>query len=120
MNRIMNMIVVCSLIGLTGTGCSSLGRSDQEAMGQGIVQGTLGAYPETHTATTPEGAISVSGQVLELEGGAYVIEQNDGSQQRLAHDQNTKIDRPAHVGDYIRVWLDERGRAVLIRNIDHE
>ncbi|HEY5626346.1 MAG TPA: hypothetical protein VIR79_00230, partial [Nitrospira sp.] len=86
MSRTINMIVVCSLMGLAGTGCSAVERSDQEAMGQGIVQGTLGAYPETHTATTPEGAISMAGRVLELEGGAYVIEQNDGSQKRLSHD----------------------------------
>jgi len=120
MNRFLKLVAACCLISATGVGCNNSGGSDQEAMGEGIVRGTLGAYPDIQTAMTPAGAMSVAGQVLELEGGAYVIEQNDGSQQRLSHDENTKIDRPAHVGDYIRVWLDERGRALLIRNIDHE
>jgi len=35
-------------------------------------------------------------------------------------DQNTSIDRPAHVGDWIKAFLDEGGRAIFIRNIDEE
>lgn len=120
MNRILKWVIACCLIGVTGAGCNKSGGSDQEAMGQGIVQGTLGTYPELQARSTPAGTTAVTGQVLELEGGAYVIGQNDGSQQRLSHDENTRIDRPAHVGDNIQAWIDERGRAVLIRNADHE
>jgi hypothetical protein len=39
---------------------------------------------------------------------------------RVAHDENTRIDRPAHVGDRIEVFADDKGRAVLIRNIDQD
>jgi hypothetical protein len=38
----------------------------------------------------------------------------------VAHDENTRIDRPAHVGDWVEVFVDGKGRAVLIRNIDHD
>jgi hypothetical protein len=36
----------------------------------------------------------------------------------VPHDENTRIDRPAHVGDRIQSWLDRHGRAVLIRSLD--
>jgi hypothetical protein len=103
--------------------CASFNGSDQETMGHGIVRGTLGAQPgeEPRSALVshPDGRI-VSGQVTALEGGAYVIQQGEGSEVRLALDENTRIDRPAHVGDKIRVFLDDRGRAVVIRNVDKD
>jgi hypothetical protein len=89
-------------------------------MGEGIVRGTLGAHPDWQAGLAPAGSTVVAGQVLDLEGGAYVIQQHDGIQQRLSHDENTRIDRPAHVGDNIQAWIDDRGRALVIRNIDHE
>jgi hypothetical protein len=120
MNRTMKLGVVFCLVGATGAGCSSVGPSDQELMGEGIVRGTLGTHPEWQARLVPAGATAVAGQVLELEGGAYVIQQGDGGQQRLPLDENTRIDRPAHVGDRIQAWLDDRGRALLIRNIDYD
>ena len=120
MNRSSAVIVACGLFGMMGVGCIDSGRSDQEAMGIGIVQGTLGANSDWQARPAQVGATAVAGQVLALEGGAYVIEQHDGSQQRLSHDENTRIDRPAHVGDNIQAWVDKHGRAVLIRNIDHD
>lgn len=120
MNRFLNMVVLCGLILMTGAGCSGFGRSDQEVMGEGIVRGTLGTHPDWQAGLAPAGASTVAGQVLELEGGAYVIQQHDGTQRRLSHDQDTRIDRPAHVGDTIQAWVDDRGRTLLIRNIDHD
>ena len=120
MNRGIAMMVAGCIVAATGWGCSTFGRSDQEVMGEGIVRGTLGAHPDGQARSAPAGTTAVAGQVLELEGGAYVIEREGGVEQRLAHDENTKIDRPAHVGDNIQAWLDDRGRAVVIRNIDHE
>jgi hypothetical protein len=61
----------------------------------------------------------MQGSVLLLEGGAYVLRLPDGSERRVALDENTRIDRPAHVGDRVEAFLDDSGRAVLIRNIDH-
>ncbi|HLZ33773.1 MAG TPA: hypothetical protein VKP13_07140 [Nitrospira sp.] len=120
MNRVLKMVATGILILATGAGCSAFGRSDQEVMGEGIVRGTLGAHPDWQARLEPTGATTVAGQVVELEGGAYVIQQPDGIQQRLSHDENTRIDRPAHVGDNIQAWVDDRGRTLLIRNIDHE
>ncbi len=120
MHHALKLIVAGCAIGIIGAGCSMVGRSDQEVMGEGIVRGTLGAHPDGQARLAPAETTEVDGQVLELEGGAYVIQQRDGAQQRLSHDENTRIDRPAHIGDRIQIWVDERGRAVLIRNIDHE
>jgi len=118
--RITKPVVMLILAGFAGTGCAYSGRSDQEVMGEGIVRGTLGAHADWQARLLPTEEKSVTGQVLELEGGAYVIRQNDGSHRRLSHDENTRIDRPAHVGDRIQAWVDERGRTVMIRNIDYE
>lgn len=41
-----------------------------------------------------------------------------GQDIRIPHDENTKIDRPAHVGDHIQSWLNHRDRAVVIRNLN--
>lgn len=100
------------------TGCPSQGNKE-EALGHGIVQGTLGAYTEGgRPIVPPGGADSVSGSVLALEGGAYLLRRVDGAEHRIPLDENTRIDRPAHVGDKIEAFLDRQGRAVFIRNID--
>jgi hypothetical protein len=66
----------------------------------------------------PPDASFLLGQVTAIEGGAYVLRDVRGIESRVAHDENTRIDRPAHVGDRIEVFIDDRGRAILIRNID--
>jgi hypothetical protein len=68
----------------------------------------------------PAHTVSVRGQVTAVEGGAYVLQEVSGAEHRVAHDENTRIDRPAHVGDRIEAFVDGRGRAVLIRNIDQD
>lgn len=119
----MTRTVAVGLSTLALTGCVALNASDQETMGQGIVRGTLGAQAdgELRAALVPhrDGHL-LSGQVTALEGGAYVIQLNEGSEVRLALDENTRIDRPAHVGDKIKALLDDRGRAVVIRNADKD
>ena len=112
-----------SMVGasLLGTGCNTLEPSRQEDLGQGIVRGTLGAQPVGNVRlSTPPDAISLLGQVTAIEGGAYVLQEITGIERRVAHDENTRIDRPAHVGDRIEVVVDDRGRAILIRNIDRD
>lgn len=47
-----------------------------------------------------------------------VIRDVQGKEIRVPHDENTRIDRPAHVGDCIQSWLDHHGHAVLIRSLD--
>jgi hypothetical protein len=68
----------------------------------------------------PGSLFSFKGQVTAIEGGAYVLEEMSGAEHRVAHDENTRIDRPAHVGDRIEFFVDDKGRAVLIRNIDRD
>jgi hypothetical protein len=87
---------------LLGAGCHIAGTSEQEDLGRGIVQGTLGDQ---------------SGGDVRLAMPTNVV---SGNERRVAHDENTRIDRPAHVGDRIEAFVDDRGRAVLIRNIDHD
>ena len=106
---------------LLGAGCNTAGMSKQEDLGQGIVRGTLGAQPAGDVRQAlPTNVFSLIGQVTAVEGGAYVLQEGSGIDHRVAHDENTRIDRPAHVGDRIEAFVDVRGRAVLIRNIDQD
>jgi hypothetical protein len=68
----------------------------------------------------PNNTFPLLGQVTAVEGGAYVLQEPGGIERRVAHDENTRIDRPAHVGDWIETFLDDSGRAILIRNIDQD
>lgn len=102
------------------SGCVSTEGAHEESLGLGIVRGTQGVQPEGQIRLAqPAGTQSVQGQVLLLEGGAYVLRLPDGAERRVALDENTQSDRPAHVGDRVEAFLDDSGRAVLIRNIDH-
>ncbi|MEO6112411.1 MAG: hypothetical protein ABIQ24_11395 [Nitrospiraceae bacterium] len=106
---------------LLGAGCNIAGTSTQEDLGRGIVRGTLGAQPGSDVRfPISANAFSLKGQVMAVEGGAYVLQEVSGIERRVAHDENTRIDRPAHVGDRIEVFMDDKGRAVIIRNIDHD
>lgn len=112
---------IISVLGasLLGTGCNIAGTSTQEDLGRGIVWGTLGAQPAGEVRLAmPTTVFSIRGQVTAVEGGAYVLQESSGIEHRVAHDENTRIDRPAHVGDRIEAFVDDKGRAVLIRNID--
>ena len=116
----MYKVVLLSGLFCVLTGCASTAGTHEESLGLGIVRGTLGVQPEGQIwLAQPADTRSLQGAVLMLEGGAYVLRLPDGSERRVALDENTRIDRPAHVGDRIEAFLDDSGRAVLIRNIDH-
>lgn len=103
------------------TGCAQSvvqGQSSQEYLGMGIVSGTLGEQQRVALCAGEPSSLSVVGQVQALEGGAYLIRDAKGQDIRVPHDENTRIDRPAHIGDRIQSWLDHQGRAVLIRSLD--
>ncbi len=122
--RCRPLLRLALLIGLAAPGCTAnenFHGAVQEALGRGIVLGTLGGQQQGEgPSVLTEGTHIVTGQVIALEGGAYVIEEVTGVERRLPLDENTRIDRPAHVGDHIEAHLDEGGRATRIRNIDHE
>lgn len=103
------------------TGCAQSvmqGQLSQESLGMGIVSGTLGEQQRVALCVGEPSSLSVVGQVQAVEGGAYLVQDAQGEEIRIPHDENTRIDRPAHVGDRIQSWLDRNGRAVLIRNLD--
>lgn len=94
------------------------GHLSQESLGVGIVSGTLGEQQRVALCVGAPSSLSVVGQVQALEGAAYLVLDTQGHETRIPHDENTRIDRPAHVGDRIQSWLDRHGRAVLIRSLD--
>ena len=117
--RLLATILAVVVVGLEG--CADLGDaslSRQESLGEGIVWGARAARGELQDGTTPHIGHRVAGQVVALEGGAYVLRADSGAEVRIPHDENTTSDRPAHLGDRIEAALDKAGRAVLIRNID--
>lgn len=114
------MSMVWVLMGLVGcAGHPTSGDSEQAHLGRGIVEGTKGYQQlQEELFMMPAGTVSVQGQVIQIEGGAYVIRDERGVEVRLPLDENTRIDRPAHVGDWIEAHLDEGGRAEFIRNVN--
>jgi hypothetical protein len=110
-----------SALVVLSTGCAQTVTQEQlsqEYLGLGIVSGTLGEQKRLGLRARELPPISVIGQVQAVEGAAYLIRDTQGRELRIPHDENTRIDRPAHVGDQIRSWLDHHGRAVLIRSLD--
>ncbi|CUS35544.1 hypothetical protein [Candidatus Nitrospira nitrificans] len=119
--RVRRQAVLLSALLVLMTGCAHSivqVRSSQEDLGMGIVSGTLGEQQRVALCVGDPSSTSVVGQVQALEGGAYLIRDARGQDIRIPHDENTRIDRPAHVGDHIQSWLDRQGRAVLIRSLD--
>jgi len=49
-----------------------------------------------------------------------VLRSLDGAEYKIPLGENMRIDLPASIGDRIEAFLDKEGRAVLIRNIDHD
>jgi uncharacterized metal-binding protein len=87
----------------------------------GIVEGTKGYQQIQKENLSTQGVMrKVRGQVFQIEGAAYVVHINNQIEARLPVDENTRIDRPAHVGDWIEAQIDQAGRARTIRNIDDQ
>ncbi|MGD9850166.1 MAG: hypothetical protein AB7T38_02755 [Nitrospirales bacterium] len=112
--------VLVLFMGLMGcVGNQALVDTEQVHLGIGIVEGTKGYQQLQQESWSGNGAMrKVQGQVFQIEGAAYVVHMNDRIDVRLPVDENTRIDRPAHVGDWIEAQLDQNGRTRTIRNID--
>ena len=116
-------VMFCLPVMMLVTGCAQSvlqEHSSQEDLGMGIISGTLGAQHQSAGSVGDQSAGSLVGQVQVVEGGAYLVRDVRGQEHRIPHDENTKIDRPAHVGDRIQSWFDRHGRALLIRNLDED
>ena len=116
------LILVTFLVtaGLWGCALDQERQDNQQAdIGLGIVLGTRGYQEVQQELELPDAyEKAVEGQVTKIEGAAYLIKDMAGNVLRLPVDQNTTIDRPAHIGDWIQAFLDKAGRAIFIRNID--
>ena len=82
--------------------------------------GTRGYQEIQKDLALPSSAQTTEGQVEAIEGAAYIVRAINEAEHRIPFDQNTTIDRPAHLGDWIKAYLDDHGRAIHIRNIDEE
>jgi hypothetical protein len=95
--------------------------SYQTALGLGIVEGTKGIQQLQGNPTAGNGLVTkVRGQVQHIEGAAYIIQTKNHSDVRLPVDENTRIDRPAHKGDWIDAYVNEGGQTIFIRNVDDQ
>jgi hypothetical protein len=117
-----HFICFCLMAWIAGCGTQTGEMNQRQAdIGFGIVEGTKGYRQLQKEGLGFTGSMRrVQGQVLSIEGAAYVVQMNDRIDVRLPVDENTRIDRPAHVGDWIEAQLDESGRARTIRNIDEQ
>ena len=113
------LVLVMGLVGCVGNQAPV--DSEQVHLGMGIVEGTKGYQQLQQEHWSANGTMKiVQGQVFRIEGAAYVVHRSGQIDVRLPVDENTRIDRPAHVGDWIEAQLDQDGRARFIRNIDGE
>ncbi len=122
MKWLQGLVFLLGMVWLTG--CASHTpepTSHQEAIGLGIVEGTKGYQQLQKDLLTRNDVVrKVRGQVHHIEGAAYVVLTESQSEVRLPVDENTRIDRPAHIGDWIDAYVDEAGRALVIRNVDDQ
>ena len=117
-------VVYIGLFSLAVVGCAAQSgemTTRQADIGLGIVEGTKG-YQEVQRRAmlSSQGGATINGQVISLEGAAYIVRTLKDTEVRLPFDENTKIDRPAHVGDWIQASVDEDGLARFIQNIDDQ
>ena len=122
MTWFFGLIAMVSVGGLLGCATQmSEPTSEQAALGLGIVEGTKGYQQLQEDPTMRNGVVrKVRGQVHHIEGAAYVVHTNNQMEVRLPVDENTHIDRPAHKGDWIDAYVNEAGRAMVIRNVDDQ
>jgi len=93
----------------------------QADIGLGIVEGTKGYQQLKEDLMLRNDVVErIRGQVHQIEGAAYVVHTQAHSEIRLPVDETTRIDRPAHKGDWIDAYVDEAGRAMFIRNVDDQ
>ncbi len=122
MMRLQGIVYMMSMVWLTA--CASQApepTSYQSALGIGIVEGTKGYQQLQEDPTLGNGVVTkVRGQVQHIEGAAYIVHTNSQSDVRLPVDENTRIDRPAHKGDWIDAYINEVGVAIFIRNVDDQ
>ena len=120
--KLPRTIVITAAVGSLITGACAANHertgAEQEDLGRGIVIGTIGV--QQNGGVRADGTRMVAGTVTKIEGAAYVLRELRGEERRVPVDENTRIDRPAHVGDKIEALLDGSGRALRIRNIDEE
>jgi hypothetical protein len=111
-------------VGMTVMGCATQAsetNTRQADIGFGIVEGTKGYQQLQEDLTMRNGIVkSIRGQVHHIEGAAYVVHTETQSEVRLPVDENTRIDRPAHKGDWIDAYVNEAGLAMFIRNVDEQ
>ena len=122
MAKIQGIIFMISTLGFIGCATQTPEpTSHQSALGLGIVEGTKGYQQIQEDPHVRNGVVSkVRGQVHHIEGAAYVVHTQNQSEVRLPLDENTRIDRPAHKGDWIDAYVNEAGRAIFIRNVDDQ
>jgi len=111
-------------VGMAFIGCATHlqeANTRQVDIGFGVVEGTKGYQQFQEDLMTRNDAVrKVRGQVHRIEGAAYVVYTETHIDVRLPVDENTRIDRPAHKGDWIDAYVNESGRAILIRNVDDQ
>ncbi len=118
---VYRVLCILSLVWLTGcVSQMSEPTSYQSALGLGIVEGTKGSRQLQEDSMTGRYVRRVRGQVHHIEGAAYVVHTDSQQEVRIPVDENTRIDRPAHKGDWIDAYMDEDGRTIRILNVDDQ
>ena len=103
------MGIVCAALALALSGCAT-GAGEPSDKASGMRQGgTASELPDAKSRI-------VRGQVLQIEGSAYVVRERQGREVRLPVDQDTRMEHTPKVGDQIIAQVAEDGRTRSIRS----
>ncbi len=102
------MGILCAGLALALNGCAT-GSGEPSDKASGMRQGGTASVSDAPSRI-------VKGQVLQIEGSAYVVRERQGREVRLAVDQDTRMEHTPKVGDQIIAQVAEDGRTRSIRS----
>jgi len=64
--------------------------------------------------TAPQDMFLITGEILEIEGNSYTVEDGNGREYRIVMDQNTQVPKPVQTGDmvHVEVGADNHARSM--------
>ena len=116
MKKLIGILTVACVLSLTGwASAADPGTSGSTEMGTSGSAGGAAAAAEKAAGAAKEGARTIKGEVLKIEGENYVVKDATGKEVKLHVSPETKKDGDVKVGDKIEAQADASGHATSIK-----
>jgi len=119
MKKLIGIVAVGFILSLTGWAFAADKPADKAAPGSTEMgapgAGGAAAAAEKAAGAAKEGARTIKGEVLKIEGENYVVKDATGKEVKLHVSPETKKDGELKVGDKIEAQADASGHAVSIK-----